>query len=440
MRRISIKSLARVEGHGGITVTIDGKKVKDVRINIYEGPRLIEELVVGKSPEDVLNIVPRICGICNLSHRYAALRGLEKALDMKLPLRTKLTRDLMLLGEIIQSHSLHIFFLSLPDFLGYSSAMDMVDNFGEEVKRGIALKSFGYRIMELISARMIHGENPILGGFGAHPSKSALIEIKDRANNLMSDAEKTVELMASFDYPSYAECETIFMALNPLDGKYGFVGDSILISTGEERNVEEYKKVIQERVVPYSFAKRSRYNGEPFTVGALARMNLFGERLTGKAGKCFKKLYSTRWLKNPFFNNLAQAIEVLYSLETISRLVDSIMKLREPMIEKPSNTLSSGIGTGAIEAPRGILYHHYSIKDGLIADCDIATPTAQNLDDIERYLRIAVNNLLSAGIENNLELKLEMLVRAYDPCISCSAHSIKIEGIHNLFNLHTDEH
>ena len=435
MKRISIKTLARVEGHGGITVTIDGRKVKDVRVNIYEGPRLIEELVVGKSSEDVLNIVPRICGICSLSHRYAALRGLEKALNIEVPLRTKLTRDLMLMGEIIQSHSLHIFFLSLPDFLGYSSVMDMVDNFGEEVKRGIALKSFGYRVMELISARMIHGENPILGGFGAHPSKSALIEIKDTAEKLISDAEKTIELMASFDCPSYVEHETIFMALKPPDEKYGFVGDSIRISTGEERNVEEYKKVIQERVVPYSFAKRSRYNGKPFTVGAIARMNLFGERLTGKAGEYFKKLYSKRWLKNPFFNNLAQAIEILYSLETIPNLVDSIMKFKEPTTEKPSNILSSGTGTGAIEAPRGILYHHYSIKDGLIADCDIATPTAQNLDDIERYLRIAVNNLLSSGTEDNLELKLEMIVRAYDPCISCSAHSIKIKR-----NIDVDKH
>jgi len=139
MKRISIKSLARVEGHGGITVRTEGKKVKDVKVQIYEGPRLIEELVVGKSPEDVLNVVPRICGICSLSHRYAALRGLERALSIEAPLRTKLTRELMLLAEIIQSHSLHIFFLSLPDFLGRASVMDMVDNYGEEIKSALAI-------------------------------------------------------------------------------------------------------------------------------------------------------------------------------------------------------------------------------------------------------------------------------------------------------------
>jgi len=199
-------------------------------------------------------------------------------LNIEVPLRTRLTRDLMLIGEIIQSHSLHIFFLSLPDFLGYSSAMDMVDNDGEEVKRGFALKGFGYRLMEIISARIINGENPIQGGFGAHPAQKPLVEIKESAEKLVSDAEKIVELFASFDNLSYVEYDTTFTALNPPDGKYGFVSNSRLISTDEERSVEEYKEVIQERVVPYSFVKRSRYNGESFISGAIARINLLGER------------------------------------------------------------------------------------------------------------------------------------------------------------------
>ena len=450
MRHISVESLSRVEGHGGITVKIDGKKVKDVKVQIYEGPRLIEELVVGMSPEDVLNIVPRICGLCSLSHRYAALRALEKALSIEVPLRTRLTRYLMLVGEIIQSHSLHLFFLSLPDFLGLSSAMDMVDNYGEEVKSGFALKGFGYWVMQTISARMIHGENPILGGFGAHPAQKALIEIKERAQKLISDAEKAVELFASFDYPSWVEHDTTFMALNPPDGKYSFLGDSVLISApasqtqaarhkhgppqtrraggqagrGEERPVEEYNQIIEERVVPYSFAKRSRHSGNPFTVGATARMNLLGRRLTGQPAEYFKKLYSKRWMKNPLFNNLAQAIEVLHCLETIPGLVDEITELEEPEIVQPSK--SHGTGVGAVEAPRGTLYHRYSIADGTITECDIATPTAQNLDDIERYLKIATENLLSKGTEDNLEPKLEMVVRAFDPCISCSAHLVTV--------------
>ena len=154
-----------------------------------------------------------------------------------------------------------------------------------------------------------------------------------------------------------------------------------------------------------------------------------GERLSGKAGDYYRKLYSKRWLRNPFFNNLAQAIEVLYCLETIPKLVDKIMGLEEPVVKKPFK--DAGTGTGAVEAPRGTLYHYYSMKDGLITDCDIATPTAQNLDDIERCLRTAVENLLSKGIEDDPELKLEMIARAYDPCISCSAHLVKVETGNN---------
>ena len=420
MKTITIDSLARVEGHGGITVEVEDGRVRGVRVNIHEGPRLIEALVVGKTPEEDLNIVPRICAICTLSHKYAALRGLEKALGIEAPWKAKLTRDLMLLGEIMESHSLHVFLLSLPDFLGYPSAIAMSDRYAEEVKRGLELKQFAHRVMEITSARMIHGENPIIGGFGRYPTDAELSGIKESAQELVGEAERGIELLASLDYPSFMEEETVFMALNPPDDHYGFVGDGVLISTGEERSVEEYRELTQERVVPHSFAKRSRYNGRSFTVGALGRMILVGERLTGRAGEYFSRFFNQRWKKNPLFNNLAQAIEILYCLENIPELVDEIVKLEDPPIANPSRT--DGEATGAVEAPRGTLYHHYKIEDGLISEADIVTPTAQNLDDIEKYIGIAAEKLISQGEGSNLELGLEMVARAYDPCISCSTH------------------
>jgi len=203
------------------------------------------------------------------------------------------------------------------------------------------------------------------------------------------------------------------------------VGDVVLISTGEERSIEEYRELTQERVVPHSFAKRSRYNGRSFTVGALGRMILVGERLTGRAGEYFRKLFNQRWKKNPLFNNLAQAIEILYCLENIPELVDEIARLEDPPIANPLRT--DGEATGAVEAPRGILYHHYKIEKGLISGADIVTPTAQNLDDIEKYIGIAAEKLTSQGEGSNLELGLEMVARAYDPCISCSTHLVKVE-------------
>ncbi|MCD6382412.1 MAG: nickel-dependent hydrogenase large subunit [Candidatus Hydrothermae bacterium] len=178
---IRVESLARVEGHGGITVTLKDNKVEDVRVEIFEGPRLIEALVVGKTPEEDLNITPRICAICTVSHKYAALRGLEKALGVKVPKKTHLTRELMHMGEIIESNALHVFLLALPDFLGYPSAVHMANDHLEAVKAGLALKKFGNRIMEITTARATHGENPVLGGFGRFPSSEELKELKKTA-------------------------------------------------------------------------------------------------------------------------------------------------------------------------------------------------------------------------------------------------------------------
>ncbi len=423
---IRVESLARVEGHGGITVTLKDNKVEDVRVEIFEGPRLIEALVVGKTPEEDLNITPRICAICTVSHKYAALRGLEKALGVKVPKKTHLTRELMHMGEIIESNALHVFLLALPDFLGYPSAVHMAKDHLEAVKAGLALKKFGNRIMEITTARATHGENPVLGGFGRFPSSEELKELKKTAQELIPAAEIGVEILRELRMPTYMEESMVFMALRPPGDEFGFVGDRIMISTGECVDVEEYKSVIEERVVSHSFAKRARFRGKPFMVGALARINLLGERLTGKAGEYYRHCYSLGWMRNPLYNNLAQAIEILHCLERIPALVDEISRLKDPKIAKPERT--SGKGTGAVEAPRGSLYHHYEIKDGLIQKCDIITPTAQNLDDMELHVRVGTEVLLNKGHkkDDDLNLKLEMIVRAYDPCISCATHLVKV--------------
>ncbi len=425
-KEIKVEALARVEGHGGITVTIKDNKVEDVKVNIFEGPRLIETLVIGRTPEESLSITPRICAICTVSHKYAALRGLEKALGIKLPKKAQLVRELMHLGELIESNSLHVFLLALPDFLGYPSVVHMTKDYFEVVKSGLALKKFGNYIMEVTTARATHGENPILGGFGRYPTPEELKDIKKKAEECMPLAEIGIETLRQLRMPTYMEESMVFMALKPFGDGYGLVGDKIMISTGECVDVEEYNSVVEERVVPHSFAKRSRYRGKTFMVGALARINILGERLTGKAGEYFRKCYSLSWMRNPLYNNFAQALEIVYALERIPALVDEILKLKDPKIAKPER--NTGTGTGAVEAPRGVLYHHYEIKDGLIEKCDIITPTAQNLDNMEVHVRVGAETLLSKGHkdDDDLKLKLEMVVRAYDPCISCATHLVRI--------------
>ena len=424
MNEIKIEVLARVEGHGGIKVEIQDNKVRNVEVRILEGPRLFEALVVGRTPQEDLSIVPRICAICNLSHKYAALRGLEKALGVEVDPTTKLYRQLMHNGEIIESHSLHLYFLALPDFFGYDNAFAMTDKYGDIVEKALQLKKFSNKVMRMMGGRMMHGENPIIGGFGKLPTKEKLTKIKNEALELLPFAIETIDLLAGLEIPDHMERETQFLCCKPPHDGYDYYGEIFVTSDGEEHPVESYKSIIKERVVSHSFAKRSQYKDKPFTVGALARVLLLGSRLKGKAKEAHDKLVNERWHRNPIFNNHSQAIEQIHSLERIIEIVDEIFTRPESILAK--TTRDTGSGTGAIEAPRGTLIHHYEVKDGLISAADIITPTSMFLDDIEEFIRTSGNTLLAKNQIDNIELEFEKIARAYDPCISCSAHLVEV--------------
>ncbi|MGB8952191.1 MAG: nickel-dependent hydrogenase large subunit [Candidatus Aminicenantales bacterium] len=425
MKKIVIDHLARVEGCGGIVATIDGKAVSDVKFYVNEGPRLVERFTIGRTPEEDVNLVPRICAICSISHKYAAIRGLEKALGVKVPPKVTLLRELMHLGEMIESHSLHVYLLALPDYVGFPNAIAMASKFGFEAKIALEMKQFGNHIMKTISGRFIHGENPIIGGFGKWPSGEDLIWIKNRAIQFMPFVLKTVKLFAELNYPDVPEAETQFACLNPPQKRFGFVGEEILLSSGETIDVQDYKSLTNEFLVSHSFCKRSQYKGKPYSVGALARVNNLGDRLTGEAGNAFQKYYGPRWKKNPLFNNAAQALELLYSFERIPTVVDELKKLPDPAVV--SYTKKEGKGSGAVEAPRGTLFHSYEIAKGRIAFSDIITPTAQNAEDIERYCYIAAQKLLDSGQEDKIKDRMDLIVRSFDPCISCSVHMVQVK-------------
>jgi sulfhydrogenase subunit alpha len=427
MKKISIDHLARVEGAGGITATIDGQAVTEVKFIVNEGPRLFERLTLGKTPEEDLNLVPRICAICSVSHHYAALRGLEKALDVKSPAKVSWLRELMHLGEMIESHSLHIFLLALPDYLGYPNAVAMAAKYGFEAKIGLEMKHFGNHIMKTMSGRFIHGENPVIGGFGCYPNREELIFIKNRAIQFLPFALRTVQLMCELNYPDIPESETLYVCCHPAGGKFGLVGDEIIISNGDRIDAQDYKKVTNEFVVSHSFCKHSQYKGKPYSVGALARINNLGERLEDEAGSLFKKYYNDRWKKNPLLNNAAQSLETLYAFERIPQVIDEVLKLEDPEPVKWGR--DTGKGVGAVEAPRGILFHAYEIAKGRIAHTDIITPTAQNAEDIERYCFLTAQELLKKGQEDKIRDRMDLVVRSFDPCISCSAHMVQMTKV-----------
>jgi len=427
MREILVEPLSRVEGEGGITIQLDGKKIKTVHFDIFEGTRLIETLVIGKTPVEDVSITCRICAICTLSHRYAALRGLEKALGIEVPPKVQWMRELMHMGECIESNSLHVYVLALPDFLGYPSAIAMVEKYGAEVTGALALKKFGNHIMEVTSGRMIHGENPTVGGFGKYPDKEALLGIKKQSQDMLEFAIQGAKLVAGLEIPTFFEEKTLYMCCEPGDGKYGLAGDQIRLSTGEVIDVSKYKSLTNEYFVSHSAAKHCKYKGKSYSVGALARMVNLGDRLKGQAGKLHKKHRNDRWLKNPIYNNLAQAIELVWSLERIPEIVDNILKIKkDPEIVQPAR--KDGEGVGAVEAPRGTLYHYYKMKDGLVEEANFVIPTGQNLAEVEKYLRNAVKGLTKQDADDEtIRKQCEIIVRASDPCISCSTHVVRIE-------------
>ena len=426
MKTISIDHLPRVEGNGGVFATIDGRVVTEVKLLVNEGPRLIERLTVGKTPEEDVSIAPRICAICSVSHKNAALRAMENTLGVKVQPKITLLRELAHMGEYIESHSLHVYYLALPDYVGFPNAIAMASKFPFEVKIALEMKQFGNAIMKILSGRMIHGENMVIGGFGLYPPREDLLWIKNRAIQFMPFVFRTVELFCGLDYPTVPESDTTYACCEPGDGQYGLWGDEIILSTGQKFARDEYKSLTNEFLVPHSFCKRSRYKGNPYSVGALARVNVLGERLQGESAKMYKKYFGPRWKKNPLFHNAAQALEIMYSFEKVPELVDEILAIPENppvVLYKAKN----GQGTGLVEAPRGLLIHHYEVKDGLVSDVDIITPTAQNAEDIERYCYLAAQKLLDEGKEDAIRDRMDLVIRAFDPCVSCSVHMAEVK-------------
>lgn len=426
MKKISVEHLARVEGNGGISATIDGNVVSEVNFIINEGPRLIEKLVLGRTPEEDASMSPRICAICTCSHKNAVLRAMENALNIQISQKSYLLRELMHMGEFIESHSLHTFYLALPDFVGFPNAVAMASQYEFEVKIALEMKHFGNHIMKVTNGRYIHGENAIIGGFGKYPSREELIWIKERAINFMPFVQKTVDLFCGLDYPDAPDAETTYVCCEPGDDRFGFWGDEIIVSTGDKIFRNDYAQLTNEFVVPHSYAKHSRYQGKPFSVGALARIVNIGERLQGEAGKMYKKYYTPQWKTNPFFHNPARTLEIMHCFERIPVLVDEFLRLEEKS-STVEYKIQDGKGTGIVEAPRGLLIHHHEITKGKVTYADIITPTAQNAEDIERYCHIAAQKLLDQGQEDKIRSRMDMVVRAFDPCISCSAHMAEVK-------------
>ena len=432
-RSIVIPHLGRVEGHGGIFVKIVGETVHEVNMDIFEGSRYYEALLVGKHFLDVQGIITRVCAICSANHTVAALTALENALGIKQSPRVHELRGLLLLGATIESHALHVFALALPDFLGFDSVISMAAKFPLEVAFALKLKQLGNRIQELVGGRAVHPVNTLVGGFGKLPRHRELAAIRDELRANLDPLMGFVDLAATIPVPEWAAQSTVYLALRPYEEAYRFRGISICTSRGEESPIEAYREVVNEFTVEHSHAKYSALSsGETYMVGSLARLKLWSHFLKGRAQDAFVKLFPNGVVDNILLNNWAQLVELVHSVENAAQVCDELLALPETGREMVDYEVRAGRGVGAIEVPRGTLFHEYEIDgDGKVLSANVITPTAQNLANTERDLRTAVERLLhdeSAKSDAQLKLSLEMVARAYDPCISCSVHITRLGG------------
>ncbi|MDH3455658.1 MAG: Ni/Fe hydrogenase subunit alpha [Gemmatimonadota bacterium] len=429
-RTIEVNHLARVEGHGGIVVELDGNEVSDVQFKIFEGARLIERLLRGRSYGDVAQIVSRICAICSVAHSLTSLKATEAAFGIRPSAQTQGLRDLMYRGESIESHALHLFLLALPDYLGYPSAAAMVEKHGDAVAIGLRLKKLGNAIQETLGGRAIHPVNAVLGGFGALPTTRQLVALKDALEREREDCDRMIELLAGLPQEPFADADIAFAALRS-SAWYGYYhGDLIDMLAAPTRQTfaaADYRAVATEEVVGHSHAKHSRFEGRPFMVGALARLAINGDLLRGRAVEAMQQLELAAPFRNPMDNNKAQAVELVNDVEAALATVDELLHAGLADEEPPSIRPREGTGTAITEAPRGLLIHSYTYDaGGHIVRADVITPTAINAASMEDHFRHAVAR--SKGGDDMARM-LEMIARAYDPCISCSVHVVRKDHV-----------
>jgi coenzyme F420-reducing hydrogenase alpha subunit len=420
---IKVDTLARVEGEGGLYIKVKGDSVQDVRLKIFEPPRFFEAFLRDRDFREVPDITARICGICPVAYQMSSVHAMEDALGVKVkgPLRD--LRRLLYCGEWIESHVLHIFMLHAPDFLGYEDAIQMAKDHGEIVERGLKLKKAGNDLMTKIGGREIHPINVRVGGFYKVFKKQQLKDLTEQFKWARDAALETVRWTVQFSFPEF-ERDYEFVALRH-PSEYPFNEGRLVSSAGLDIDIREFDQHFEEQHVEHSNALHSVLKErDAYFVGPMARFNLNFDRLSPIAKESAEQAGLSGKCCNPFKSIVIRSIEVLYACDEALRILENYEMPDRPYIEIEPK---AGTGYGCTEAPRGILYHRYTIDGtGKVLDAQIVPPTSQNQKTIENDLKSFVPKYLHLS-EAELTWQCEQAIRNYDPCISCATHFLKLE-------------
>jgi coenzyme F420-reducing hydrogenase alpha subunit len=432
---INLHHLARVEGHGNIVIDVKKGELKEVKLEIVEAPRFFEAMLVGRRFSEAPHITARICGICSIGHTLASLRAIEDALGIEPTEQTVILRKIALEAEILQSHVLHYYFLVAPDIFRVPSVFPLAASHPEIVKRAIKMKKISDDVCTLVAGRHPQPVSMVIDGFTNLPAEAAIRDLIARLQEMLRDeVPPTLNFFQEHPMPAF-ERKTDYLSLIAED-EYPFYDGQLFSTETGITPQRDYKNKVKEEVVLHSTAKHVKGPFKSYLVGALARFNNNADKLMPRAKEAAKKLGLKAPNYNSFNNNLAQVVESVHNIERIIFLFETLLErgIKDERAERGiagwSTTLprvEKSWGVGVVEVPRGTLFHEYKIDDaGLIVEANCVIPTGQNLANIEEDMRAYVPQILDKPKEE-ITLLLEMLVRAYDPCISCSSHLLEVK-------------
>ncbi len=421
-RTIRTDYLARVEGEGAMYVRLEGGEVTDVKLRIYEPPRFFEALLRGRSFTEAPDITARICGICPVAYQMSAVRAMEDACGVQIddgPIRD--LRRLLYCGEWIESHSLHVYMLHAPDFLGYAGAVEMAADHREVVEQGLQMKKAGNALLAAVGGREVHPINVRVGGFYRAPRRRELAALVGPLEAAREIALRTVAWTATLEFPD-VERGPELVALSDPDA-YPIDRGEIVSDRGLRFAPSQFGEHVSEEHVEHSNALHARLRGEPYLTGPLARYTLASDRLRPLAREAARDAGLGPECRNPFKSIIVRAVELVEACDEALSLIERYEEPDAPAVEVVPRR---GTGHGATEAPRGLLYHRYEIDEaGTILDAQIVPPTSQNQLAIEEDLRAVVAAAIELDDEA-LTLRCEQTIRNHDPCISCATHFLEL--------------
>ncbi len=425
--RVQVENLTRVEGEGSLHLLVRDGTVEEARLQIFEAPRYFEALVVGRSPDEVIDIVARICGICPVAYQMSAVHAFEDLFGVEVDPSIRALRRLMYCAEWIESHALHVYLLHAPDFLGYPSAVELARDHPKLVADGLRLKRTGNRLLAALGGRPIHPVSVRVGGFSKVPSRTELASLQAELDEALVLAQATVEVALGLEPPAF-EREPRLVALHD-PAEYPMNRGRIVSTDGLDLAPGDWGEAFHEVQVPWSNALQARAEDDhPYLLGPAARIVLDHDQLHPLARAAFEAsgaLASIR--RNPYRSIVARAIELVHATAEAIDIVDAYVPPDRPAVDWQARP---GTAAWATEAPRGLLFHRYEIgDDGLVGAATIVPPTSQNQAAIEADIATFAPRVLDLPMDAATHA-LEQLIRSYDPCISCATHflDLSIEG------------